>query len=94
MVMHHVLIVLTLTVTQVHTDHGNNKCSIISEIIQAIPIKFAVEIIRLKVYIIFSQLDELAINSLKVTTASQICVSITLTLMPGHSVSTKANNQS
>ena len=56
MVMHHVLIILTLTFTHGHTDlnHENNKCLIISEHIQAIPIKCAVKIVRLKVYIILS----------------------------------------
>ena len=45
--MHHVLIILTLTFIQGYTDlnHENNKCSIISETIQAMPIKFAVEIV-------------------------------------------------
>ena len=44
--MHHVLIVLTLTVIRVQTDldHENNKCSIISETVQAMPITFAVKI--------------------------------------------------
>ena len=37
---------------QDHTDlnHENNKSLIISEIIQAMPTKFAVKIVRLKVY--------------------------------------------
>ena len=54
-VMHHMLIILTMTFIQGHTDlnHENNKCSIISETVQAIPIEFAVRIVRLKVYIIF-----------------------------------------
>ena len=45
MVMHHVLIILTLTFIPGHTDlnHENNKCSVISETVQAIPIKFAVK---------------------------------------------------
>ena len=30
-------------------NHKNNKCSVISETVQAIPIKFAVKIVRLKV---------------------------------------------
>ena len=34
--------------------HHENKCLIISEIVQAIPIKFAVKIVRLKVYSITS----------------------------------------
>ena len=40
---------------QVHTDfnHENNKCSIISETVQSVPIKFAVkQFIRLTDYII------------------------------------------
>ena len=50
MVMHHVLMILTLTSTQgrINLNHDNNKCLIISEIIQAIT--FAVKIVRLKVY--------------------------------------------
>ena len=48
--MHHVLIVLTLTFIEDHTDlnHENNKCSIILEKVQAMPIKFAVMIVGLK----------------------------------------------
>ena len=44
--MHHVLIVLTVTFIQGHTDrnHENNTCLIISETIQAMSIKFAVKI--------------------------------------------------
>ena len=50
--LHHVLIVLTLTFIQGHTDlnHENNKCLTISETIQVTPIKFAVKVFRLKVY--------------------------------------------
>ena len=49
--MRHVLIIFTLTCIQGNTDlnHDNNKCLIISETTQAIPIKFAVKIVRLKV---------------------------------------------
>ena len=45
--MHHVLILLTLTFIQSHTDlnHENNKCFIISETVQAMTIKFAVKIV-------------------------------------------------
>ena len=45
------LLILTLTGIQGHTylNHDNNKCLIISETIQAMPIKFAVKIVRLKV---------------------------------------------
>ena len=62
MLMHLMLILLTLTFIQGHTDlnHESNKCPIISETIQAIPNKFAVKIVRLKIYIIFSQSDDLA----------------------------------
>ena len=49
--MHHVFIILTLTFIQGHIDlnHGNNKCLIISETIEATPIKFAAKMIRLMV---------------------------------------------
>ena len=52
MTMHHVLIILPLAFIQGLTDlnHENNKCFIISKILQAIAIKFAVKIVRLKVY--------------------------------------------
>ena len=43
--------------------HENNKCLIISETVQAIPIKFAVKIVRQKVYVIFSQSDDLAVHA-------------------------------
>ena len=51
MLMHHVLIIWTWTFIQGHTylNHGNNECVIISETDQAIPIKFAVTIVQLKV---------------------------------------------
>ena len=47
MMMHRVLIILTLTFTQGQTDlnHENNKGLIISETIQAMPIKFDVKIL-------------------------------------------------
>ena len=50
--MHHVLIILALTFIPGHTDlnHENNKCLIISETIQAMPIKFAVKIVPVKAY--------------------------------------------
>ena len=35
---------------QIRLNHENNECSIISETIQAMPITFAVNIVRLKVY--------------------------------------------
>ena len=52
MVIHHVLLILTLTFIQGYTDrnHENNKGSIISETVQAVLITFAVKIVRLKVY--------------------------------------------
>ena len=51
MSMHHVLLILTLTFIQGHTDfnHENSKCLIIPETVQAMPIKFAVKVVRLKV---------------------------------------------
>ena len=53
MLMHHVLIILTLTFIQGHTDlyvnHEKNKCLIISEIVQAVHI--TVKIVRPKVCI-------------------------------------------
>ena len=51
MVMQHVLIILTLTVIQGHSDlnRENKQCSILSETVQAIPIKFAVKVARLYV---------------------------------------------
>ena len=54
--MHHVLIILTLTFIQGHTDfnHKNNKCLIISERYRVMPIESVVEIVRLKVFIILA----------------------------------------
>ena len=51
--MHHVLTILTLTFIQGHTDqtHESNKCLIITETIQAMPIKYAVKTVRLRVHI-------------------------------------------
>ena len=51
--MHHVLMILTMTFIQGHTDlnHENNKCSIISETFQAMPIMCTVKIVQLKVYL-------------------------------------------
>ena len=53
MEMRHVLIILTLPFIQGHTDLNgeNNKCSIVSETVPAMPIKFVVKNVRLKVYI-------------------------------------------
>ena len=67
--MRHVLIILTLTFIKGHTDlsHENNKCSIILKTVQlqlqAMPITFAVNIVWLTVYIIFSHSDDLALHS-------------------------------
>ena len=44
--MHHMLIVLTLTFTHGALNHENNTCLIISETIQAMPIKFPMKILR------------------------------------------------
>ena len=45
--MHHMLIVLTLTFIQDHTDrnHEKNKCLIISKTIQTMTIKFAMKVV-------------------------------------------------
>ena len=50
--MHRVLIILTLTFIQGQSDLDNEyiTCLIISKTIQAMPINFAVKIVRLKVY--------------------------------------------
>ena len=51
-IIHRVFMILTLTFIQGHTDrnHENNKCLIFSETIQALPIKLAAKLVRLKVY--------------------------------------------
>ena len=67
--MYRLLIILTLTFIQGHTDE-DNKSSILSETIQEIPITFAVKIVRLKVYIIILFSARWPCSSLKVTTAS------------------------
>ena len=50
--MHHVLIISAATFIEGHKDvnHENNKCSIISESFKQCPSKFAVKVVRLKVY--------------------------------------------
>ena len=64
MIMHHVLIILALTI-QGHMDQ-NKKCSIISETAQAIPIKFAVKVVWLKVYLmVFFQSDDKKLKTKK-----------------------------
>ena len=52
MLMHHVIMILALAFIQGHTylNHENNKCLIISETIQVMPIEFVVKIARLTVY--------------------------------------------
>ena len=52
-IMHQVLMILTLTFIQGHTyvNHESDKCSIISECVKAMPIKFAVKVVQLKVHI-------------------------------------------
>ena len=47
MVMHRVLIILTLTFMHGHTglNHANNKCSIFSETVEVILIRFVVKIV-------------------------------------------------
>ena len=54
MLMYHVLIILTSTFIQGHTDlnNENSKCLIIAETIQAMPITFAAKpIVQQKVYL-------------------------------------------
>ena len=46
-----------------HLNYEHNEGSIISETVQIISIKFVVKIVRLQVYIIFSQFDDLALLS-------------------------------
>ena len=50
-------------------NHEYNKCSIISRTFQAMPINFAVNIVRLKVYTICTQSDDLDCHS-----RSQLCL--------------------
>ena len=72
MLTQHVLIILTLTFRgYTYLNRENNRCSIILETVQAIPIKLTVKILHLKVYIIFPQSDNLPNSSLEFTTASQ-----------------------
>ena len=61
---HHVLIILTLTFIQCRTalNHENNKCLIISKAIQAMPLTFAVMIVRLKVCLYDRQSDALDLH--------------------------------
>ena len=70
--MHH--IILTLTIIQSHADlnNENNKCLIISETIQVMPIKFAMKIVQLKVYLtIASPMTLTFIQGHIITSASQ-----------------------
>ena len=56
--MHYMLIILTLTFIQGHTNlnYANNKCLIISKSIQAMTIKFAVRVVQLRVYMTIASL--------------------------------------
>ena len=49
-----VVIILTLSFIKGHTDlnHENNKCLIILQTVQAMPMKFDIKIVRLKIFII------------------------------------------
>ena len=61
--------VLILCVTFIHAimvthfSCENNKCLTMSETVQAMPIKFAVKLVWLRVYIFFSQSDDLNLHS-------------------------------
>ena len=48
--MHQVFIIIII---DTDLNHENNKCSIISKTVQAMPIMFAVKIVGLQVYIMF-----------------------------------------
>ena len=63
--MYHMQTTLTLTFVESHTDltHENNKCSTISETVQAMPNKFAVNIVRRKVNLNFCQSDDVDLHS-------------------------------
>ena len=63
--MHHVLIILTLTFIQGHTDlnHENNKCSIISDAVQAMTIQFAVKINQSHFSVVFYNFSITASNT-------------------------------
>ena len=65
MEMHHLLIILPVGLhSKSHRfNHENNKRPIILETVQAITIKCVVKIVQLKVNIIFSQSDNLALYS-------------------------------
>ena len=56
--MHYQLTIMTLAFIRGHTDtnHEDNKCLIISETFEVMPIKFAVKIVLLMVCIIFASL--------------------------------------
>ena len=64
MAMHQMLIIVNLTFRgHTYLNHENLKCSIISETVQGLSIKFALKIVRLKRYLIFFQSDDLALYS-------------------------------
>ena len=54
---------MSFKVTQIINHENNNKCSILSETTQEMPIKIVMRIVRLKVYIIFSQSRDLYLHS-------------------------------
>ena len=60
--MHHVIIILTVTFIQGPTDINHEMFYYFRNLFQTMPIKFTVKIIRLKVYIIYSQSDETDLN--------------------------------
>ena len=63
--MRHVFMLLTLTFIQGHTyfDYENNKCSIISETVQAMPIKFAMKTVRLEGLCNLCESDDLDLHT-------------------------------
>ena len=63
--MRQVICILTLTLIQGHTDlnRENNKCSIISETVQAMLIKFAVESDEKYIIIVFALSGDLALQA-------------------------------
>ena len=71
--MHHVLIILTMFFLQGHTDQNHeNKYLIILETIQAMPIKFAVQIVCLRVYMTNAN-DQCQSIDLDLHSRSQMC---------------------
>ena len=81
--MHHMLFILTLTFIQGHTDfnHENNKCLIILQTVQAMPIKFAVKIVRQKVIVIIKK--KVTVNGC-VTGVSALTVLVLVIVFKNH----------